>query len=145
MLKLPEPAEVAQAREALRVLCQLERGGESLLRVEVAEGKRPITALVPRAAFDMFLGILQHIANGETVGMIPLRAELTTQEAADIMNVSRPHLVKLLDAGAIPHHKVGRHRRVYAEDLFAHIRDAHRDSGAALAELAELSQGLELY
>lgn len=144
-LKLPAPSEIAQARAALRALCQLERDGQTMLRVEVPEGKNPITALIPRAAFDMFLGILQHMANGEAVGILPRHAELTTQEAADILNVSRPHLVKLLETGVIPHHKVGRHRRVRADDVLGHLERARQESGEALAALTALSEDLGLY
>lgn len=82
----------------------------------------------PPAAVAAFKQVLQAMAEGGGVAVLPLDAELTTQEAADLLGVSRPSLVKLLEAGAIPFRTLGVHRRLRAADIFAYrkARDAKR-------------------
>ena len=80
------------------------------------------------------------MAIGNSVRVVPVHAELTSQEAADLLNVSRPHLVKLLEQGALPHHKTGRHRRGLFSDLMNYKQQRDEISRKALDELADLSQ-----
>ena len=77
--------------------------------------------------------------------VVPVHAELTTQEAANILNVSRPHMVKLLEEGKLPFHKTGRHRRVLFADLMQYKAQREKESNEALQELADISQNLGLY
>lgn len=92
------------------------------------------------------LGQMIHaLARGEAIAVVPVRQDLTTQEAADLINVSRQHLVHLLDRGDIRHYKVGTHRRVALCDLLDYKRQRDRDREAGFAELAQLSQDLGLY
>ncbi|GIU92146.1 MAG: excisionase [Acidimicrobiia bacterium] len=100
---------------------------------------------VPRRVADLIAEILAQLAAGRVVVAYPMHAELTTQQAADFLNVSRPYLVKLLDEGVIPHHKVGTHRRVYFEDVLAYRARQEEESRSALNELARLSEELGLY
>jgi excisionase family DNA binding protein len=101
--------------------------------------------VVPREAAVMFARVLAFLANGQSVQVIPDIAELTTQQAADFLNVSRPYLIKLLEAGEIPVRMVGTHRRVRFEDLRQYkLRDDLTRRGAA-DDLAQLSQELGLY
>ncbi len=95
--------------------------------------------LAPAIA-ELMIDLLGHVARGDMVTIIPTGAMLTTQQAADILNVSRPHLSKLLKAGEIPFIPVGSHRRIMHADLMAYKerRDAARN--AALDELARLGQ-----
>ena len=76
--------------------------------------------------------------------VVPHHAELTTQEAADILNVSRPHLVQQLEAGAIPYHKVGTHRRIKMSDLMVYRKKSREQSRDTLQQLADQAQELGL-
>ena len=85
------------------------------------------------------------MAQGNAVTLIPVHAELTTQEAADLLNVSRPFLIKLVDTGEIPCRKVGRHRRIRYNDLMAYKQRNDRLRRQALDEIVGISQELNLY
>jgi len=88
--------------------------------------------------------LLVEMAQGNAVTIVPTHAELTTQEAANILNVSRPHLVKLLEEGAIPFSKTGTHRRIRYQDLMAFSKQRTQESKAALDELALQAQEHEM-
>ena len=107
---------------------------------ERARGTSGITAAVVR----LLGALLTELAKGNAVTLMPYHAELTTQEAADLLNVSRPFLVGLLESGQLPHHKVGTHRRVRFADLMIYKRRRDTESEAALRELAALSQDMKL-
>jgi excisionase family DNA binding protein len=100
--------------------------------------------VLPAAAVRLLAGLLTELAKGNAVTLMPHHAELTTQEAADLLNVSRPFLVSLLESGELPHHKVGTHRRVRFADLMTFKRRRDAESETALRELAALSQDMNL-
>lgn len=85
----------------------------------------------------LLVDILAELADGNAVKVVPIHAELTTQEAANMLNVSRPHLVKLLESGALPFHKAGKHRRVRFADLMAFKAERDRASSLAMEELGK--------
>jgi excisionase family DNA binding protein len=101
--------------------------------------------VVPRDAAVMFARILTMLASGQGVQIVPDEAELTTQQAADFLNVSRPYLIKLLDADEIPFHRVGTHRRIRFEDLREYKRRDDLTRRRAADDLSQLSQELGLY
>ncbi len=100
--------------------------------------------MLPPSVVRVLVRLLNEMGQGNAVTLTPVRAELTTQQAADLFNVSHPHLVKLLDEGIIPSHKVGAHRRVQTEDLLTYKREFLAKRHAALDELQALSQELDL-
>lgn len=98
------------------------------------------TLEVPEPIFKVLLEIIPLMAQGHSIGLVPLHKELTTQQAADLLNVSRPFLVKLLDQGAIPHTKTGTHRRVLFEDVMEYKRRRSRERKEALDALTALGE-----
>ena len=100
---------------------------------------------IPNSIYRVLVAAVAAMAQGNAVAIVPVHHELTTQQAAELLGVSRPHLVKLVDGGEIPHHKTGSHRRIYFEDLMRYrdVRDAQRTE--ALRELTRKSAefGLE--
>lgn len=142
---LPTAAEVSLAKESSRLLSlylSTKDAAQSICVIDQAGAHEAVR--VPTAAFRLLIDVLSEMAQGNAVSLIPVHAELTTQEAADLLNVSRPHLVKLLDTGTIPFHKVGTHRRVCYRDLVDY--KARIDAGRlkALEELAAQAQELKM-
>jgi excisionase family DNA binding protein len=101
--------------------------------------------VVPREAAVLLAQVLGYLANGEGVTVMPDSAELTTQQAADFLNVSRPYLIKLLESGEIPFRLVGTHRRVRFRDLHEYRNRDDLERRRAADELTRLSQDLGLY
>jgi excisionase family DNA binding protein len=140
----PTEEVAALAADASRRLFRVigaERRDTCVVRFESAPGE-PV--VLPGAAVRLLAALLAELAKGNAVTLMPHHAELTTQEAADLLNVSRPYLVTLLESGALPHHKVGTHRRVRFSDLMIYKRRRDAESDAALRELSALSQDLDL-
>lgn len=141
-LEMPSAETAKEAQSALRQLAPLaspmRQNPDVLLR---AEGENPDQAVVvPRQAFELFLEVLGQMANGNAVTIVPVHAELTTQQAADLLNVSRPHLVQLLEEGVLPFRRVGTHRRVLAANVLAYKRDADTRRRQVVEELAAEAQ-----
>ena len=140
-LKLPNERASAEAQEALRALSGLKgRKATRGLKVRSEGDAKEIAVSVPREAFDLFLEILGQMANGNAVTIVPVHAELTTQQAADLLNVSRPFLVKLIDDGKLPARLVGTHRRIKAADLQKYREADQARRNATLDELAAEAQ-----
>ena len=111
----------------------------------VVEDDPDDTLVVPRGALELLARILTHMAAGQAVSVVPTHAELTTQQAADLLNVSRPYLIGLLDDGKIEYRKVGKHRRVRADSLLDYLRKDDQERREVADELTELNREMGLY
>ncbi|WP_204080508.1 helix-turn-helix domain-containing protein [Mycobacterium riyadhense] len=134
------------ANQALCALNQiLDEPTQSSEAVDVTiEGHAKIVRL-PRGLGEILRQILASAAAGRAVAVMPDHAELTTQQAADMLNVSRPHLIKLVEEGAIEYRKVGTHRRIQAASVREYLRRMELDTKKAADELTELTEELGLY
>jgi excisionase family DNA binding protein len=99
---------------------------------------------IPRKALTLLFEILSNMAQGKSITLIPSDTEVSTQQAADMLKVSRPHLVKLLEEGAIPFKKVGTHRRIELKDLITYERKFKENRNEKLDFLAKQAQELNL-
>ena len=109
-----------------------------MLNLTDDEGERSIE--LPIGAVSLLAHALEAMAAGRGVTLVPEHAELTTVQAADVLNVSRPHLIKLLDEKAIPHRRVGTHRRVRMEDVMAYRGAVDREREEVLDRLTREAQ-----
>lgn len=141
--RLPTPDEATKAKQAASALAKLADANKKLSFRLNQNGKGETTVELPSAVSKIVLDLLLLISKGEAVTLVPFGAELTTQQAADLLNVSRPFLVKLIKQGEIPHHKVGTHRRIRAEDLFKYKQHRDADREKALQRLVELGQEID--
>jgi excisionase family DNA binding protein len=116
--------------------------GPVTLRIE---GESEAVVSLPEATVRPLLALLSDLAEGQAVSVADADEELTTREAADLRNVSRPHLTQLLEKGDIPSHKVGSHYRVYRRDVLAYKAKRQERSEKAMQTLTRLSQELGLY
>ena len=117
---IPGDRDAALADRAWKTLKALIEGTDP---VPARFGAVPETVAIPTPAFRLLKEILDQMAHGNGVALTPLHAELTTRQAAELLQVSRTHLVRLLDDGRIACRKVGAHRRVRAEDVLAYRRE----------------------
>ncbi|REL32988.1 helix-turn-helix domain-containing protein [Rhodohalobacter sp. SW132] len=144
-LKLPTRKEQMIARENKKIL---DRIAEKLktstkeIEIEVQGEKDPIK--IPVSALQHLNTIIDLMAQGKAVTVNPVDAEITTQEAADLLNVSRPYIVKLLEGGEVPFHKVGSHRRIKLKDFLAYKNQYKNKQREALDELAKQAQELDM-
>ncbi|QKT03537.1 helix-turn-helix domain-containing protein [Ectothiorhodospiraceae bacterium 2226] len=124
----------AGAGELSRLLAEKPKADRAHVRLDGHD------LILPRQALTLLRDLLAEMAQGHAVTVVPTHAELTTQEAADLLNVSRPHLVKLLEAGELAFTKTGTHRRIRYQDLMEYKRRRDERSKAALDELAKEAQ-----
>jgi len=145
--RLPHEDEKANANQLRQVLAAArvragDSGDEEVRLQVVAEDGKPATLALHSSLSGLLMEMLRVIGDGDALTLVPVHKQLSTQQAADLLNVSRPHLTKLLDRGDIPHEKVGRHRRVKTRDLFDYRDKKVRERDEALSELAAIDADL---
>jgi excisionase family DNA binding protein len=143
-LHIPTEEETKISKESSRILAAHISEGVRHLKIVEADGSEE-TATIPAVAYRLFVDILTQMSQGNAVTIIPIHAELTTQEAADLINVSRPFLIKQLEEGIIPYHKVGKHRRVRFTDLMEYKTNIDAARSKILDEIVAISEELGLY
>jgi len=135
----PTPRDVALARSSGQKLARYVNA-ERPLRLHIRQAGQDEAIELPAGAVALLIDILETMAAGRGLTLVPENAELTTVQAAAVLNVSRPFLIKLLDEGAIPHRKVGTHRRMRAEDVMRYKAGIDREREAVLEELTREAQ-----
>lgn len=139
----PTPDEIEIARHAARTLSRVTPGDRSIFVVD-GEGE-PDPVKLPANVFRTLVRVLVEMGNGNAVAVVPVQAELTTQQAADLLNVSRPHLIGLLEKGELPFRMVGTHRKLKARDVLNHKAKVDLARHEALARMAAHDQALGFY
>lgn len=131
--KTPSPEFTAAARRLL------DKRSATLVG---PEGERVV---LPAEVFDVLRGVVEAMSQGQAVVVAPVHQRLTTQEAADLLGMSRPTFVRLLDAGEIPYDRPRRHRRIRLDDLLAYTERRSAESRAALDRMVEIAQEAGMY
>lgn len=144
VLRLPSQQDQEQAKQVQRHLAQLGVGdsGRCQLRLQTPSGEE--TVELPHAVIGLLNRILSEMADGNAMTLVPVHAELTTSQAADLLNISRPHFIKLLESGAVPFTKVGSHRRIRAEEVLRYREQRIAQRREVLQQLTEEAERLGL-
>lgn len=136
------------ARESLpfftEAIAQKESEGISIQIQDGSSQAKSFSVTIPAKALHLLAVILSSMAEGKAISLIPSDSEVSTQQAADILNVSRPHVVKLLEEGTIPFKKIGSHRRILLEDLLAYANQQKETRKEQLQFLTQQAQALNL-
>lgn len=138
---LPNDNEVELARNSSKVLSSFSLKKAKSVDITFEKSKK---LTIPRSAFKLLISILAEMAEGNAVALIPVHAELTTQEAADLLNVSRPYLIQLLETKLIPFRKVGNRRKILLQDIISYKSKVDIARRKVLDELIEDAQRLDL-
>lgn len=143
IVHLPTPAEVEQAKLSSRTLSKYTNADRVQLSLRGSNGESDEMVL-PGHVLQILLDVLSEMSQGNAVSLIPYHREISTQDAANLLNVSRPFLVRLLEEGKIPFRKVGSHRRVKLQDLLAYKEAIDQERKRTLDDLAQLSQDQDM-
>lgn len=143
--KLPSAEEMALAKLGSQELSAvIEINGEAQRINVVNKSGKTHEITIPASALNMMIEVLTQLGQGNSVSITPIHAELTTQEGADMLNMSRPTFIKLLDSGDIPFSRTGNRRKVAYADLMEYKHRLEEDRLTALAELSALDQEMDM-
>jgi excisionase family DNA binding protein len=142
-IELKSSRDSALARDSGERLARaVASAPDAAVTISVGASAEPIS--LPHSAAKLLIEGLAELGRGNEIRLLPIRAELTTQEASELLNLSRPYVVRLLDGGKIPSYKVGTHRRVRLDDVLAYKRELDADRLDALMKLVVEAQELEM-
>jgi excisionase family DNA binding protein len=140
-LTIPTEEDIRQADLLSRQLSQYPEHATVHL---LLEGQTESDLQMPLSVFHLFKQMLTEVSKGNAITLLPVASEMTTQQAADLLNVSRPYLIELLNQGVLPYKKVGTHRRLLAVDVIMYQRRMQKERRETLDRLIELDQELGL-
>ena len=140
----PTQQEQETAGEAAQRL-MLDDNGDEPIRHFITDSRQEEPIELPAVAVAVLSDVLKFMSRGHGLTLFPRLAEVTTMEAADILSVSRPYVIKLLEEGEIPYRLIGKHRRIRLEDVLDFDAKSKAQSSAAMDEIVALSQELGLY
>jgi excisionase family DNA binding protein len=143
IVHLPNSAEIEQAKISSRTLSKYTDADRVQLSLNGSNGESD-ELLLPGHVLQILLDVLSEMSKGNAISLIPHHQEVSTQEAANLINVSRPFLVKLLEDGDIPFRKVGSHRRVLLTDVMKYKEKVDKQRHIALSDLTALSQSEDM-
>jgi len=136
--------DMAMVRVAQRcIMASLDHSRAAAITLTTDTGEQP-TVAVPPAALRLIGQLLGAMSEGRPIVLMPTEQELTTVEAANFLNVSRPFVIKEIEANRLPHRKVGSHRRIALADLMAYAQQMRARQASALDRLAENARELGL-
>jgi excisionase family DNA binding protein len=140
---VPSPAEIEQAKVSSRQIAELSAKARTKPRYALT-GDKGTKIELSGSAFQVLVETLNAMAAGNAVMLIPIEAEITTQQAAELLNVSRPYLVNLLESGAIAYRNVGRYRRIRYQDILNYQARKTHNRKETMDELVSQAQELKL-
>lgn len=137
-----ERVQIGALSKALQAMLEAQRPRAPRCQVVGPSGRK---IPVPESVFYVIERVAELLARGDAITVVPVGKEITTQQAAVLLNVSRQYLVRLLDENRIPFRKTGKHRRLRTEDVLAFMDKRDKDRAAGLRELSQLTQDLGGY
>ncbi|MCX7084440.1 MAG: helix-turn-helix domain-containing protein [Methylococcales bacterium] len=140
VVHLPTVQEAEEAKITSRALSKYAQSER--LHLKIASNNESEDLILPGYAINLLLAMLTEMSKGNAITVMPIHAELSTQETAELLNVSRPHIVDLLEQGKIPFRKVGSHRRILVNDVFEYKQRIDEARFKALDDLAAQAQDL---